>query len=235
MASRRIVPLGGGGFSMEPRNPRLDLWLLSLTQRPRPRVLFVPTATGDSKDYIRRFYRAFDRLPCEPQHLQLFNRTAADVREPILASDLIFVGGGNTANLLAVWRLHGVDRAMREAWDNGTVLAGVSAGAICWFEAGVTDSFGLILQPLTNALALLPGSFSPHYDGDPARRPAFQRLVTEGALPNGFAADDGAAILFEGTEIADVVRSSPGVAAYRVTRNDGGAVEDRLAARLLPR
>ncbi|MEA2488800.1 MAG: dipeptidase [Acidobacteriota bacterium] len=220
---------------MEPRNPRLDLWLLSLTRRPRPRVLFVPTATGDSKDYIRRFYKAFDRLPCEPQHLQLFNRTAVNVREPILASDLIFVGGGNTANLLAVWRVHGVDRALREAWENGVVLAGVSAGAICWFEAGVTDSFGLNLQPLTNALALLPGSFCPHYDGDPARRPAFHRLVAEGALPDGLAADDGAAILFEETSIADVVRSRPRVAAYRVTRNDDGALEERLEARLLLR
>jgi dipeptidase E len=235
MASRRIVPLGGGGFSMEPRNPRLDHWLLSLTGRPRPRVLFVPTATGDSKDYIRRFYKAFDSLPCEPQHLQLFNRTAVDVREPIVASDLIFVGGGNTANLLAVWRVHGVDRALREAWDNGTVLTGVSAGAICWFEGGVTDSFGLTLQPLTNGLALLPGSFCPHYDGDPARRPAFQRLVAEGALPPGYASDDGAAILFEDTTIADVVRSRPRAAAYRVTRNDARAVEERLAARLLPR
>ena len=146
---------------MEPRNPRLDKWLVSLARRSRPRVLFIPTASGDAKDYIRRFYRAFARYPCRPTHLQLFNRVAVDLRKQVVSQDLIYVGGGNTANLLAIWKVHGLDNALREAWHEGVVLCGVSAGAICWFEGGVTDSFGQTLRALEGGLALLPGSFCP--------------------------------------------------------------------------
>jgi peptidase E len=235
MLPRRIVPMGGGGFSMEPRNPRLDKWLLSLARRSRPRVLFIPTASGDAENYIRRFYRAFGRYPCRPAHLQLFERKVVDLRKDVLSQDLVYVGGGNTANLLAIWKVHGLDRALREAWHEGVVLCGVSAGAICWFEAGVTDSFGQPLQALEGGLALLPGSFCPHYDGDAERRPAFHRLVAGGQLPSGFAADDGAAILFESAKVADVVRSRRHAAAYKVGRNGARAVEETLDARLLPR
>jgi dipeptidase E len=233
MVVRRIVPMGGGGFSMEPRNHRLDRWLLTLTRRRRPRVLFVPTASGDSARYIQRFHRAFSEHRCEAAHLGLFDRTAADVRETILSSDLIYVGGGNTANLLAIWRVHGVDEALRAAWQQGVVLCGVSAGAICWFEGGATDSFGPALQPLFGGLGLLTGSFCPHYN-DGARRPAYEQLVARRELQPGYAADDGAAILFEDTAIADVVRSRRGAAAYRVTARMARAVEETLRARLLP-
>ena len=222
--------MGGGGFSEEPRNLRLDKWILAMSRRRRPRVLFLATASGDSADYIQRFYRAFRKHDCEAAHLGLFDRSASGVRETIVSSDVIYVGGGNTANLLAIWRVHGVDTALRDAWNDGVVLCGVSAGAICWFEAGVTDSFGPELQPLHGGLGLLPGSFCPHYNAAP-RRPAYQRLLARGALPPGYAADDGAAILFEDTAIADVVRSRRGMAAYRVT----GAAEETLEARLLPR
>ena len=235
MVPRRIVPMGGGGFSMEPRNPRLDKWLLSLARRSRPRVLFIPTASGDAEDYVRRFYRAFARYACRPTHLPLFNRTTGDLRKQVASQDLIYVGGGNTANLLAIWKTHGLDRALREAWHEGVVLCGVSAGAICWFEGGVTDSFGRALQPLEGGLALLPGSFCPHYDGETQRRPAFHRLVASGRLASGFAADDGAAILFEGSDVADVVRSRRNAAAYRVCRDGNRSVEKMLEARLLPR
>ena len=212
--------MGGGGFLMEPRNPRMDRWLLSLTGKRKPRVLFVPTASGDSARAIARFHRAFARHTCEPAHLALFGRTVRDLREHVLAHDLIYVGGGNTANLLAVWRVHGLDAILREAWQNGIVLCGVSAGAICWFEAGVTDSFGLDLQPLTNALGFLPGSFCPHYDGEPQRRPSFHRYIRNGALPPGYAADDFAAALFEETRLTDVFASRKGASAYEV-RADG--------------
>jgi peptidase E len=227
--------MGGGGFAMEPRNPRLDTWLLSLTGRPHPRVLFIPTASGDSHGYIRRFHRAFARLPCTASHLQLFNRTVTELSTLVLEQDLIYVGGGNTANLLAIWRLHGLDVVLREAWQQGVVLAGVSAGAICWFDAGVTDSFGSDLQPLSNALGLLPGSFCPHYHGESTRRPAFHRLVAGGQLPPGYAADDGVAILFEGTTIADVVRSRRTGSAYHLSAEKGRAAEREMPARLLPR
>ena len=235
MLPRRIVPMGGGGFSMEPRNPRLDKWLVSLARRSRPRVLFIPTASGDAKDYIRRFYRAFARYPCRPTHLQLFNRVAVDLRKQVVSQDLIYVGGGNTANLLAIWKVHGLDNALREAWHEGVVLCGVSAGAICWFEGGVTDSFGQTLRALEGGLALLPGSFCPHYDGDARRRPVFHRLVAGRRLPAGFAADDGAAILFEGENVADVVRSRREAAAYRVSRKEDRSVEETLEAHLLLR
>lgn len=230
----RIAAMGGGGFSMEPRNRRLDLWLLGLARRRTPRVLFLPTASGDSREYVERFYRAFGRLPCTPAHLDLFNRSVLDLRKLLVSQDVIYVGGGNTANMLAVWRLHGADLALQEAWRHGVVLCGVSAGAICWFEAGVTDSFGSDLQPLRNGLGLLSGSFCPHYDGESARRPAFQRLVAQGQLPSGFAADDGVAILFEGSAISDVVRSRRRGGAYEVVGESGRAVEREIPCRRLP-
>lgn len=227
---RRIAALGGGGFSMEPRNPRLDRWLLSLTGQAKPRVLFVPTASGDSKSYVQRFHRAYAKLPCEPAHLDLFRRSVKDLAKLVLAQDLIFVGGGNTANMLAVWRVHGLDRLLEKAWRQGTVLAGVSAGALCWFESGVTDSFGEKLQPLQDGLALLPGSFCPHYDGEPGRRPAYRKHVASRTLPPGYAADDGVAVLFEGTQVADVVSSRPGVSGWRM---EAGGRESALPARRL--
>lgn len=219
---------------MEPRNPRLDRWLLGLTRRSVPRVLFIPTASGDSPRYVARFYRAFRRFRCRPAHLALFQRTAEDIRAQVLGCDLIHVGGGNTANMLAVWRLHGVDVALREAWQNGAVLCGVSAGAICWFRSGVTDSFGPELQPLRNGLAFLPGSFCPHYDGEADRRPSFHRFIRERQLPSGYAADDGAAILFEDEQVSDIVCSRRGASAYRVRRYGEEVFEDRLPGRLLP-
>src|SRR5688572_15578503 len=228
---RRIAAMGGGGFSMEPRNRRLDAWLLSLTRRRRPRVLFLPTASGDSPDYIARFHRAFSRFDCKPAHLALFNRTIDDLRTFILSTDLIYVGGGNTASMMAVWRAHGVDAILREAWEQGRVLCGLSAGAICWFESGLTDSFGTRLQPLRSGLGFLSGSFCPHYDGEPRRRPVYRRAIASKALLPGFAADDGAALLFEDSHLVEVVTSRPHARGYRVE----SARERELPARLLPR
>src|SRR2546423_8485169 len=137
---KRIAALGGGGFSMEPRNHRLDRWLLSLTGRKRPRVLFVPTASGDAPDYIARFHRAFAKHGCEPSHLQLFNRTVRRLRDFVLRQHVVYVGGGNTANMLAVWRMHGLDAILPEAWENGTLLCGVSGCADCGIDSTLTDS-----------------------------------------------------------------------------------------------
>jgi len=214
---RRIAAMGGGGFSMEPRNPRLDRWLLSLTGKRRPRVLFVPTASGDWAGYIARFHRAFAKHGCEPSHLQLFGRTVRNLRDFVLRQHIVYVGGGSTANMLAVWRVHGLDAILREAWENGTLLCGVSAGANCWFESSLTDSFGRPLRPLRDGLALLPGSFCPHYDGERDRRAAYRRLVGGGELPAGWAAEDGVAALFDGARFAEAVASRPGRRAYRVT------------------
>ena len=221
------MALGGGGFSADD-NPLLDDFVLGLAAPARPRVCFLPTASGDSADYVVRFYEAF-RERSEPSHLKLFGRPRPDIRDFLLAQDAIYVGGGNTANMLAIWRVHGVDEALREAWERGIVLAGISAGSICWFEAGVTDSFGDELAPL-RCLGFLAGSNCPHYDSEPERRPAYRRLVDAGELPPGLAAEDGVGLHFVGTELAEAVAGRTDARAFRV----GPEVEEELPVRRLP-
>ena len=189
MATRHIVALGGGGFSDDGLPTKLDDYINSLARNRRPRICFLPTASGDSETYPIKFYRAFTRRDCQPSDLALFRRTVADLRSFLLDQDVIYVGGGNTANMLAVWRVHGVDAILREAWEAGIVLAGISAGAICWFEAAVTDSFGVPPTGLRDGLGLLPGSACPHYNSEDQRRPVYRGLVLHG-FPGGYAADD---------------------------------------------
>jgi dipeptidase E len=222
--TRHIVALGGGGFSDDGPPSKLDDFILSLARTPRPRICFLPTASGDSETYPVKFYRAFTRRDCRPSDLSLFNRTLADLRAFLLDQDVIYVGGGNTANMLAVWRVHGVDAILREAWDAGVVLAGISAGAICWFEAGVTDSFGLPPTGMRDGLGLLPGSACPHYNSEPQRRPVYQQLVRQG-FPGGYAADDGVALHFVDRKLAEVVSEVDGRFVYHVTL-DGDAVRE---------
>ncbi|MEO5884734.1 MAG: peptidase E [Candidatus Limnocylindrales bacterium] len=238
---RWIVAMGGGGFSMEGGRSRLDDEVLRLAAhrrgRDRPRVCFIATASGDDAGYIDRFHAAFSER-AETSHLALFARTVEDIPAFLAGQDAIYVGGGNTASLLAVWRAHGVDHGIQAAHAAGVVLAGVSAGAICWFDGGTTDSYGPTLQPVTGALGLIPGSCSPHYDGEPQRRPTYQALVASGALPAGIAVDDHAAAVFDGPSLVEVVASHRGPAAYRVepvSMADGGVVESVLPARVLPR
>jgi dipeptidase E len=234
MERRRLVAMGGGGFSMEPANPLLDKFVLSLARSSRPRVCFLPTASGDAEGYVARFYRAFSALDCRPTDLELFSRTIDDLEAFVLAQDVIYVGGGNTASMLAVWRAHRLDRLLARAWAAGVVLCGVSAGMNCWFEQSVTDSFGTgKLAPLADGLALVPGSCCPHYDGEDQRRPAFHRFIESDELSGGWAADDGAALVFFGTALNEVVISRPSAAAYRVDKADSGVSEQRLAARYL--
>ena len=227
--------MGGGGFSMEPENPLLDSFVVSMGRTSPPRVCFVPTASGDSEGYVARFYRAFSALDCRPSDLQLFNRSVGDLESFVLSQDVIYVGGGNTANLLAVWRVHGLDRLLARAWHEGVVLCGVSAGMNCWFAESVTDSFELSrLAPLHDGLGFVPGSCCPHYDGEDQRRPTYGRLVADGELTDGYAADDGAALVFSGGSLIEVVASRPGARAYRVERSAPGDVtEQRLPARYL--
>ena len=232
---RRVVAMGGGGFSMEPENPLLDEFVLSLARTPRPRVCFLPTASGDSNAYVTMFYRAFAALDCRPADLQLFDRTVLDLESFVLAQDVFYVGGGNTANLAAVWRVHGLDVILRRAWQEGVVLCGLSAGMNCWFSESVTDSFGFSrLAALHDGLGLLPGSCCPHYDGEEQRRPAYRQLIAAGELGDGWAADDGAALVFHGETLSEVVASRPGAAAYRIEKSaEHGVVERRAEARYL--
>jgi peptidase E len=227
MTRRQIVAMGGGGFSMEPDNPLLDDFVLEASGKPRPRVCFLPTASGDAEGYIARFHDAFAGR-AEPSHLTLFHREVEDIEGFLCAQDVLYVGGGNTANMLAVWRVHGVDRAIGAAYRRGVVLAGVSAGAVCWFEAAVSDSFGP-LRALRDGLGLVPGTCAPHYDGDPERRPSFARMIAGGALPDGYGVDDGAALHLVDESLREVVASRPGARAYRVEATG----ETGLTARFL--
>jgi peptidase E len=221
-----ILAMGGGAL-LQP-DSRLDELMLELAGTRRPRVCYVGTASAHLPERVEQFYEAFRGRPCEPSHLELFGMPD-DPAAHVARQDVIYVGGGNTANMLAIWRVHGVDRALRDAWERGAVLGGMSAGANCWFEDSVTDSFGPGLRPLGAGLGLLAGSFCPHYDGEPARRPAFTRLVAEGALPPGYAADDDAAFHFEGTTLREVVGQREDARGYRVT----SAGEEPLEARSL--
>ncbi len=170
-----------GGGALLSRDSRLEDYMLGLARSNRPRVCFLPTAGGEKSEWIVRFYEAFSVRDCEPSHLTLFGMP----EEPAVhigRQDVIYVGGGNTANMLAIWGVHGIDRALREAWERGAVVGGMSAGANCWFEDSVTDSFGPKLRELGDGLGLLGGSFCPHYDGEPERRPVYTELVRAGVF-----------------------------------------------------
>ncbi|MGD9573300.1 MAG: Type 1 glutamine amidotransferase-like domain-containing protein [Thermoleophilia bacterium] len=216
---RQIVALGGGGFTEEPDNPALDHYVLDATGIERPRICFLPTAGGDNNSYIVKFYAAFSGGHCVPTHVPLFNRKIDDVRAVLLSQDVIYVGGGNTVNLLAVWRAHGIDTVLREAWEKGVVLAGLCAGSMCWFEGGVTASYGTRIEPLHGGLGLLPGTNCPHYR---QRRDAYLDAMRGGLSP-GLAADDGVALHFVDRRLAAVVSSRADRSAYRV-----GLAGDRL-------
>jgi dipeptidase E len=221
----QIVAMGGA--PLEP----LCRSMLELTGKRDPRVCCLNQATGDGPDGLLRFYELFPSDRCRPSHLRLFGIPRPDWRDHLLAQDAIFVGGGNTANMLAVWRVHGADEVLREAWERGIVLGGVSAGAICWFEGGVTDSFRAELDAL-DCLGFLPGSACPHYDGEEQRRPAYHRLVSAG-FPAGYAVDDGVALRFAGTELVEAVTAREGATAYRVEATPDGVRERALDARAL--
>jgi dipeptidase E len=231
MAVRQIVALSGGGFLTEPGNPRWDDYLLGLLEPGRRRVCFIPTASGDAADFIVRFYQAYPSSRCQPSHLSLFNRGKVELRELILQQDAVFVGPGNTLNMLALWRLHGLDAVLREAWEQGVLLCGMSAGAMCWFEGGVTDSLGP-LSSFHHGLGLLPGTLCPHYDSEPARRPAYHRLIAEG-LPGGLAADDGVGFHFIGTQLTHTFSSRAASQAWRVERVGADVRETALPVTVL--
>lgn len=227
----QIIALGGGGFSDEIERPALDRYVLNQVAAERPGICFIPTASGDAELYLLNFYRAFSRYDCRPSHLPLFGRTPA-LRETVMAQDVIYVGGGNTRSMLAVWREWGLDRLLREAWEAGILLAGISAGAICWFAQGVTDSAATGLGPL-DGLALIEGSCCPHYSGDPERRPAYHRLIQHGEIAPGYALDDGAAVHLRGQELLRAVASRPAARVYRVEAGADGVVERPLPTHLL--
>ncbi len=220
----QIIALGGGGFS-------LDAYVLRQARSKVPRVAFLPTASGDADSYIVGFYSAFSKLDCHPSHLPFFKRTP-ELRKYVLGQDVIYVGGGNTKSMLAVWRDYELPNILREAWQQGIVLAGVSAGAICWFEQGVTDSYSERLSAMS-CLGFLPGSCCPHYDSEPERRPTYHKLLLTGEVSAGLAIEDGVAVHFVGRMIHTVVASKPGAKAYRVYATGGAVKEEALTVEYL--
>jgi peptidase E len=226
-----FVPLARGGAAPSP----LLRYALDLTGTDRPRVCFLNTALGDAAESVARSYAAFGLLDAEVSHLALFPMpNHEDPAAHLLAQDLVYVHGGSVANLLALWRLHGLDEAFGEAWRSGVVLAGASAGALCWHAGGTTDSFGPDLRPLTDGLGLLRYSCGVHYDSEEQRRPVLHRLVADGTLPDAYAADEAVGLHYVGTEFVQAVTYRDGQGAYQVCSDGAGGVkETRIEPRLL--
>jgi len=236
----RILAIGGGGFLMEDAPSPVDRLIAQVTGRERPKVCFISTPSGDSVEHIEKFYAAFEALGCEAAHLAFFRKPfrasvpLADFAEPLLNQHAIFVGGGNTKSALAVWREWGLDRVLAEAWRRGILLAGMSAGAMCWFEQGLTDSYwGAGLKPL-QCLGLLPGGCCVHYSSEPNRRVRLHEEVIAGVSGPRVAIDDGAAILYLNSKVQEVVSWRPEATAYQVVAEHGKVVEQAYAARSIP-
>jgi dipeptidase E len=228
----QIFVSGAGRALMERTDDPLHDYTLSLTGKDNPRVLFLGTATGDDPIYIITFYDTYNSERCRPAHLRLFHISVRDIRSVILKHDIIHVGGGNTANMLDVWRRQGVDQILREAWEGGAVMSGGSAGAICWFQGGTTDSYGPDLKPLPDGLGFLEGSLCPHYDA-PGREPLYHQTLLDGSLPAGYAMDNFAMLHFKGTELVGAVASQPDQRAFKVDLEGGKVVETPIEVKLL--
>jgi len=237
-AQGEIVAMGGGGFSMEPDNPLLDDFVLSRARQQPARVCFLPTASGDSTAYIAKFYRAFSGR-CHPSDLTLFGSSVLprrpartqDLAEFVANQDVFYVGGGNTLNLLNVWRAHGLDLLLRQAWESGAILSGLSAGMICWFEASLSDSFGEV-DSLDDGLGLVEGSGCPHYDSEGDRRSKYHQAIANG-MAGGYGVDDGVALHFVGKDLVEVVSSRREARAYRVESRGGQVIEEPVPTRFL--
>jgi peptidase E len=228
-----LLALGGGGFTCKPGDPPLDDLILELSDRSEPRILFLPTAGGDATAQIQSFYATYGNRACRAEHLSLFRLedSLRSLRDIILDQDIIYVGGGSMRNLLAIWGAHGLDMLLVEAYRAGVILAGLSAGAMCWFQGGITRSSGLP-EPF-KGLGLLEHSLSVHADGDPLRLPVFLDAVKNGDLPGGWAVDDGAGLLFEDGKLERIVSARPGAGAVRADAVAGELVRNRVAGELL--
>lgn len=225
--TRHIIAIGGGGFSTPNNNGLIELYFLKQTGKKTPKVCFIPTASGEADKYIIDFYKFFGKLGCKTSHLSLFEPPTKDLEDFILDKEAIYVGGGNTKSLMALWKEWRLDILLKKAWASGIVLGGVSAGANCWFEECVTDSIPGDLTAL-KCLGFLKGSCCPHYDSEKNRRPSYQRLLKEGHLTNGYAIDDFAALHFIHDQLAKVVVSKPKAHAYKVYKDKKHIIEEKL-------
>jgi dipeptidase E len=232
----RILAIGGGGFLMEDAPSPIDRYIVELSGYSKPRICFIGTPSGDPPEMIEKFYATFEALGCECSHLAFFRKPfrsslpLSGYTAALLDQHAIFVGGGNTKSALAVWREWKLDEALRRVWSNGVLLSGMSAGALCWFANGLTDSYwGAGLKPLPG-LGFLANGCCVHYNGDPERRATLHRAISAGALGATLAIDDGAAVLFAERDIARVVSWRTGSTAYQVTRAGDDVDEVALEA-----
>jgi|TARA_Y100000004_G_scaffold188241_1_gene242088 dipeptidase E len=212
--SRNIIAIGGGGFGANPGQGIIENYILKQTKKKNPRICFIPTATGDNEAYKVSFYSTFTNLNCYPSHLDFFKRTP-DLNELILNQDAIFVGGGNTKSMLAVWKEWGLDKILKKAYLNGTVMSGVSAGAICWFQNGITDSWASNLKMMP-CLNFVKGTCCPHYDEEPERKPAVRNLLLRNKIKNVYAVDGGAALHIKDEKIFKSVIFKKNKSSYLV-------------------
>lgn len=231
--TRRIFAVGGAIMGGSAPYPLIN-YMLTLTGKSEPVVVCLPTARGDNVESLVAWYETMNQLPCRPRHLRLYGPTKSLVNfeQQLLSADVIYVPGGNTLNMLATWKVQGVDAILRKAWERGILLAGESAGMVCWFEQAVTDSRPGSLTSM-DGLAWLKGSACPHYHGETQRQPAFHRLITDGTMKDGVACDDGAGMLFEGDKLVKVVTVSEKATAYTVRRDGAQVIEEPLKAELL--
>lgn len=231
---RRILAIGGGGFLMEGCGSPIDQHIIRLSRKEKPKICFVPTPSGDLPEHIEKFYAAYSARDCAPSHLAFFRKPDSGsvplsmYRAHLLDQDVIYVGGGNTKSALGVWREWGADRAFIDAHQAGVMLTGMSAGAMCWFQAGLTDSYwGAEYQPL-DCLGLLPGACAVHYSSEPARRARLHEAIAASAVPPAVAIDDFAAVLFADEQIVEAFAWQAGAAAYRVSGRGSEVAEVAL-------
>ena len=232
MPLKQVIAMGGGGFSMEPENPLLDVYILAQARKKTPSICFLPHATDDATRYCFNFYKAFTRFDARLSTLSLFTPHTPDLESFLLEQDVIYVGGGNTRSMVALWREWGLDRILRKAYEQGVVLAGISAGANCWFEQCSTDSIPGKLSVM-DCVGIIGGSFCPHYDGEVNRRPTLHEFIASGSIKDGYAADDGAAVHFVDGAYSVAVSSRPHAKAYRISRSGDATAEEALPTRFL--
>ena len=220
---RNIIAIGGGGFGRDPGEGIIEEYILKQTKKKKPNICFIPTATGDNEAYKVNYYATFSKLNCNPSHLDFFKRTP-DLKRLISNQDAIFVGGGNTKSMLAVWREWGLDNILKKGYKNGIVMSGVSAGAICWFQNGITDSWSsnLKIMPCMN---IIKGTCCPHYDEEPERRPTVKKMIMSKKVKNIFAVDSGAALHIKNENIFKSVSFREQKSSYEVSLLRGKLVE----------
>ena len=221
---RNIIAIGGGGFGRNPGEGIIEEYILNQTKKKRPNICFIPTATGDNEAYKVNYYATFSKLNCNPTHLDFFKRTP-DLKRLIADQDVIFVGGGNTKSMLAVWREWQLDKILKKAYKNGTVMSGVSAGAICWFQNGITDSWDSNLQ-IMPCMNFVKGTCCPHYDEEPERKPTVKELISKNKVKRIYAVDGGAALHIKNEKNFKSVSFKNYKNAYEVTIDKNNVIEN---------